>query len=68
MGFADRLNRQSVTLEFGAVSLMEKFDPADLPKAENLRSFEAFLDETFSQIPWLRNIPSCWASAEPFAP
>ena len=57
VGFADRLNRQSVTLEFGAVSLMEKFDMADLPKAKNLRSFEAFLVEPFSQIPWLSEYP-----------
>lgn len=54
VGFVDRLNRHSVTLEFGALSLMEKFDLGDLPNAKNLRAFEAFLDESFSQIPWLK--------------
>ncbi|HPT83939.1 MAG TPA: Ppx/GppA phosphatase family protein [Limnochordia bacterium] len=57
VGFVDRLNRHSVTLEFGAVSLMEKYSLSDLPQAENLQAFEAFLDESFSQIPWLAEYP-----------
>lgn len=57
VGFVDRLNRHSVTLEFGAVSLMEKYNLADKPNPEDLRAFEAFLDESFSQITWLADYP-----------
>ena len=57
VGIMDRLYRNSVTLEFGALSLMEKYDLADLPDPSNLRAFEAFLDESFSQIPWLAEYP-----------
>ena len=57
VGFKDRLNQNSVTLDFGAVSLMEQYDLADLPAQQTLRTFEAFLDESFSQIPWLSNYP-----------
>ena len=57
VGFKDRLNQHSVTLDFGALSLMEKYELGDLPRAESLRAFEAFLDETFAQIPWLDQYP-----------
>ncbi len=52
--FADRLRQNSVTLDFGAVSLMEKFSLQDLPSAENLKQLEMFLDENFAAIPWLK--------------
>lgn len=57
VGFKDRLNQNSVTLDFGAVSLMEQFQLEDRPSADNLRAFETFLDETYSEIPWLANYP-----------
>lgn len=57
VGFKDRLNQNSVTLDFGAVSLMEQFQLGDLPGPENLRALETFLDDTYSQIPWLGDYP-----------
>lgn len=53
-GFTDRLRQNSVTLDFGAVSLMERFCLQDLPTAENLRRLETFLEEIFVSIPWLK--------------
>lgn len=58
VGFRDRLNRNSVTLDFGAVSLMERFDLANRPSAYNLRALDAFLEETFAQIPWIHDYPN----------
>ena len=55
VSFEDRLNRNSVTLDFGAVSLTEQFNLGDLPTPENLQALEDFLNETFSHIPWLSN-------------
>ncbi|NMB02411.1 MAG: Ppx/GppA family phosphatase [Firmicutes bacterium] len=57
VGFKDRLNQNSVTLDFGAVSLMEQFQLHDRPTPDNLRSLENYLDDAFSQIPWLSNYP-----------
>ena len=57
VGFKDRLNQNSITLDFGAVSLMEAYRLQDLPAGEDLRSMERFLDETFARIPWLPNYP-----------
>lgn len=57
VGFRDRLNKNSITLDFGAVSLMERFDLADQPSAYNLRALDAFLEETFSKIPWIHDYP-----------
>lgn len=57
VGFRDRLNENSVTLDFGAVSLMEKFQLDDVPDSEKLRALESYLDDAFSQIPWLANYP-----------
>jgi exopolyphosphatase/guanosine-5'-triphosphate,3'-diphosphate pyrophosphatase len=58
VGFKDRLNQNSITLDFGSVSLMEKYDLQDLPSPENLRALEQFLDETFARISWLPSYPS----------
>ncbi len=55
VSFEDRLNRDSITLDFGAVSLTEQFDLGDLPTPENLEALDNFLDETFTQIPWLNS-------------
>ena len=43
VGFKDRLNQNSITLDFGAVSLMEAYRLQDLPAGEDLRSMERFL-------------------------
>lgn len=53
VGFENRLNQNSITLEFGALALMERFSLQDLPSAENLNALETYLDKSFSQIPWL---------------
>lgn len=53
--FAERLRQNSATLDFGAVSLMEKFDLHDLPTEANIQRLEKFLDEYFSSIPWLKD-------------
>lgn len=55
VSFKERLNQNSITFDFGAVSLMEKFNLNDLPTPQNLKALEAFLDESFAQIPWLKN-------------
>lgn len=57
VSFANRLNQNTVALDFGAVSLMEKYDLADLPTPDNLQNLESFLEETFEQIPWLQDQP-----------
>ena len=57
VGFNERLNQNTITLDFGAVSLMEKYDLQDLPSPENLRALDAFLDETFARIAWLPQYP-----------
>lgn len=57
VGFNDRLNQNSITLDFGSVSLMEKYNLQDLAAPENLRALEQFLDETFAKISWLPNYP-----------
>lgn len=57
VGFRDRLNQNSTTLDFGAVSLMEKYRLQDLPNKANLKELEAFLDETFAKISWLPSYP-----------
>ena len=50
VGFENRLPQNSITLDFGAVSLMETYHLNDLPTSENLDALEKFLDETFAQI------------------
>lgn len=57
VGFRDRLNQNSITLDFGAVSLMERFHLQDLPSKENLTALESFLDDTFRQVTWLSHYP-----------
>lgn len=57
VGFENRLPQNSITLDFGAVSLMETYHLNDLPTSENLDALEKFLDETFAQIPWLPEYP-----------
>lgn len=58
VGFRDRLNQKAITLDFGAVSLMEQYQLQDLPAPENLRALEQFLDESFARIPWLGDYPN----------
>ena len=58
VSFANRLNQNALALDFGAVSLMEKFDLGDLPTTQNLKDLEAFLDGNFNQIPWLQDQPN----------
>src|SRR5699024_6947150 len=58
VSFTNRLNQNAVALDFGAVSLMDQFDLSDLATTENLESLEKFLDENFSQIPWLEENPN----------
>lgn len=57
VGFEDRLNQNSTTLDFGSVSLMERFNLGDLPAPEDLRALEAFLEDSYQQLPWLKNYP-----------
>lgn len=57
VGFRDRLLQNSTTLDFGAVSLMEKYQLQDLPHSDNLRALEEFLDDSFARIPWLSSYP-----------
>lgn len=57
VGFRERLLQSSTTLDFGAVSLMEKYELQDLPLSANLRALEEFLDDAFAQISWLPNYP-----------
>ena len=57
VGFQDRLNKNTTTLDFGSVSLMEKYGLQDRPAPDNLHALEAFLAETFSRINWLPNFP-----------
>ncbi len=57
VGFKERLNQNTTTLDFGSVSLMEKYGLQDRPSPDSLRALEAFLDETFSRITWLPNYP-----------
>ncbi|NLL42380.1 MAG: Ppx/GppA family phosphatase [Firmicutes bacterium] len=57
VGFKDRLNQNSITLDFGAVSLMEAYNLQDLPANDSLRAMENFLDDTYRRIPWLANYP-----------
>ena len=57
VGFENRLDQHSVTLDFGSVSLMERFHLADRPTDENLKKLEVFLDEAFAEVPWLKNYP-----------
>lgn len=58
VSFTNRLNQNAIALDFGAVSLMDQFALSDLPTAENLEGLENFLDEQFSQIPWLQENPN----------
>lgn len=53
VGFKERLNQNTITLDFGAVSLMEKYQLHSLPAAEDLAIMERFLADTFARIPWL---------------
>ncbi|MDI9441508.1 MAG: Ppx/GppA family phosphatase [Firmicutes bacterium] len=55
--FADRLRQNSITLDFGAVSLMEQFNLHDRPAPEDLARLEAFLDESYAAVPWLKDQP-----------
>lgn len=57
VGFNERLNQNTITLDFGSVSLMEKYSLQDRPAPEDLLALEGFLDEAFSRIAWLPNFP-----------
>lgn len=57
VGFEHRLNQNSLTLDFGAVSLMERFNLSGLPSEQNLQNLESFLDDTFAQISWIPDYP-----------
>lgn len=57
VGFKDRLPQNSITLDFGAVSLMETYHLQDLPASEDVHALETFLDEAFAKIAWLPNYP-----------
>ncbi len=57
VGFRDRLLQNSTTLDFGSVSLMEKYQLQDLPSNTSLRALEGFLDDTFARISWLPSYP-----------
>ncbi|NLJ79794.1 MAG: Ppx/GppA family phosphatase [Firmicutes bacterium] len=52
--FKNRLLQHTLTLDFGSVSLMEKFNLKDLPQAEDIKALQAFLAESFAGIPWLQ--------------
>lgn len=55
VSFEDRLLKNSLTLDFGAVSLMEQFALEDRPAPENLKRLDEFLEKSFASIPWLKN-------------
>ncbi len=53
--FEKRLNLQSHVFDFGAVSLMERFNLGDLPAPADLAALEDFLAENFAKVSWLND-------------